>query len=180
MAEPAAGRGLSDRVPGRAVREDSGRRPRTEPCDLRGDRRQPGGEQGSAGIVGGRGGRRQVLAAGADGNAEPWGAGYLHRLRGRAERISGGDRDGVSQSASAVVHRAPGAGLAELRVLETAQGGGSGPANDLSGGHGGGGLCRLEAFAEKWDWTYPTISQIGGGTGSTSDRFSATRRRSAR
>ena len=37
-----------------------------------------------------------------------------------------GHRNGVPGGAGAVVHRAPGAGLAELRIVETAQGGGRG------------------------------------------------------
>ena len=76
--------------------------------------------------------RSQVLAAGADRAEESRGEGYLHRLRGRAERISGSDRGGVSRTRGAVVHRASGAGLAELRALEATQGGGGRPAADLS------------------------------------------------
>ena len=124
------------------VREDSRRGARSKSGDLRGDRRQSEGEQRSAGAVDGRGGGRQVLAAGAYGYEEPWGGGHFHRLRGWTDWISQGDRDGVSASAGAVVHRAPGAGVAELCVVETAQGGGRGPANDLSGGHGGGRLFQ--------------------------------------
>ena len=98
--------------------------PRAEQGDLCGDGRQPGGAEGSAGAVGGAERRSQVLAAGADGAEEPRGEGHLHRLRGWAERISGSDRGGVPADRGAVVHRASGAGLAELRALESAQGGG--------------------------------------------------------
>ena len=46
------------------------------------------------------------------------------------------------QAQGAVVHRSPGAGVAELCIVETAQGGGGGPAVDLSGQHGGGRLFQ--------------------------------------
>src|SRR5437867_5222090 len=48
------------------------------------------GAEGSTGTVGGAAGGSQVLAASADRAEEPWGEGYLHRLRGWAERISRG------------------------------------------------------------------------------------------
>ena len=62
--------------------------------------------------------------------------------------------------AGAVVHRSPGAGIAELWILETAQGGGRGPATDLSGQHGEEAYFKLETFTEKWDGVYPTIGQM--------------------
>src|SRR5246127_5721168 len=99
--------------------------------------RQPGRPEGSAGTVGGADGRREVLAAGADGVAEPGSEGHLDRLRGWAERVSRSDRGGVSPDRGAVMHRASGAGLAELRALESAQASGSRSAADLSGRHGG-------------------------------------------
>ena len=92
LAEPAAGCGLSDRVPGRAGGEDSRRRARSEQGDLRGDRRQHEGATKKCwgcGRAQSRG--SEVLAAGADGAEEPRGGGYLHRLRGWAEGISRGD-----------------------------------------------------------------------------------------
>ncbi len=63
--------------------------------------------------------RREVLAAGADGVAEPRSEGHLHRLRGWAEGISGSHRSGVSAHRGAALHRASGAGFAELRALES-------------------------------------------------------------
>ena len=104
--------------------------------------------------------RGQVLAAGAYGFEEPRGGGYLHRLRGWTERISECDRDGVSESAGAVMHRAPGAGslnyvswkqrkavAADLQTIYRAS-----TAEEAE--------FRLEEFAEKWDGAYPTISQM--------------------
>ena len=46
-------------------------------------------------------------------------SGYLHCVRGWTERIPQGDRDGVSTSPGAVVHRSPGTGVVELCVVET-------------------------------------------------------------
>ena len=94
-------------------------------------------QQRSAGAVGGPGGGSEVLAAGADGVEKSRRGRHVHRLRGRAERVPGGHRNGVSAGAGAAVHRAPGAGVAELRVVETAQGGGRGSEADLSSQHGG-------------------------------------------
>src|SRR5262244_943527 len=96
-----------------------------------------GGTEGSSGVVGGADGRRKVLASSADRAAEPGRERYFHRLRGWAERVSGSDRGSVSAHRSAVVHRAPGAGLAELRALESAQAGSGRSAVDLPRGHGG-------------------------------------------
>src|SRR6202522_2857746 len=62
---------------------------------------------------------------------------FIACLRGWPDGIPQSDRDGVSAGAGAVVHRSPGAGVAELRDLETAQGSGCGPAVDLSGDDGG-------------------------------------------
>src|SRR2546425_8625082 len=87
--------------------------------------------------MGGADRRGEVLAAGADGAAEPGGEGHLHRLRGWAEGISGSHRSGVSAHRGTALHRAPGAGLAELRALEAAQAGGDGPAVDLPRSHSG-------------------------------------------
>jgi len=81
--------------------------------------------------------RSQVLAAGTDGTEEPRGERYFHRLRGWAERISGSDRGGVSAHRGAALHRASGAGFAELRTLEIAQAGGQGSAVDLPCRHRG-------------------------------------------
>ena len=58
------------------------------------------------------------------------------------------------------MHRAPGAGIVELRELETAQSGSRGLAADLSRGTAEDADVKLEAFAEKWDGAYPTISQM--------------------
>jgi len=77
----------------------------------------------------------KFLAAGTDGTEEPRGERYLHRLRGWAERISGSDRGGVSGHRGAALHRASGAGFAELRALESAQAGGQGSAIDLPRSH---------------------------------------------
>jgi transposase-like protein len=79
----------------------------------------------------------EVLAAGADRVAEPWGERYFHRLCGWVERISGSDRNGVSAHRGAALHRASGAGLAQLCSLETAQTGGGGLAVDLPRRHCG-------------------------------------------
>src|SRR5438309_11762935 len=84
--------------------------------------------------VGGAAGGSQVLAASTDRAEEPWGEGYLHRLRRWAERISRGHRSAVSADRGAVVHRTSGAGVAELCALEVPQVGGGGSAEDLSCG----------------------------------------------
>src|SRR5580692_6686689 len=67
LAEPAAGCGGSDRVPGRVGGEDSRGRPRAQQGDLRGHWREPAGDQRGAGAVGEPYGhkrrRREVLAA---------------------------------------------------------------------------------------------------------------------
>ena len=73
------------------VREDSRRGARSKQGDLRGDRRQPEGQQRSAGAVDRRGRRREVLAAGADRSEEPGRGRHLHRLRGWTEGIPRGD-----------------------------------------------------------------------------------------
>jgi hypothetical protein len=112
---------------------------------LRGAGSQPGGPEGSAGAVGGTDGRIQVLVAGADGVTEPGREGHFHRLRGRAERISGSDRGGVSTHRGAVMHRASGAGLAQLCTLESTQAGGGRLAVDLSREHGGRGRATSGA-----------------------------------
>src|SRR5690349_17662065 len=64
------------------------RRARAEQGYLCGAGREPGRAEGSAGVVGGADGRSEVLVAGAHRAAEPRGEGYLHCLRGRAERLS--------------------------------------------------------------------------------------------
>ena len=79
----------------------------------------------------------EILAASTDRAEEPWGEGYLHRLRGWAERISRSHRSAVSADRGAVVHRTSGAGVAELCALEAPQVGGGRSAADLSSGHGG-------------------------------------------
>ena len=120
------------------------------------------------GLWTGEAGGRQVLAAGAYGDEEPWGGGHLHRVRGWTEGIPQGDRDGVSASPGAVVHRAPGAGVAELCVVETAQGGGRGPANDLSGEHGGRRLFHSWKLSPKnGTGRIQRSARCGAGTGST-------------
>src|SRR5208283_3964771 len=78
-----------------------------------------------------------VLAAGTDRVTEPRGEGYFHRLRGWAEGISGSYRSGVSADRGATLHRASGAGFAELPALEVTQASGGGLTVDLSCGHGG-------------------------------------------
>ena len=50
--------------------------------------------------------RRQVLAERADRAAQSRGAGYLSGVRGRAERVSAGDRIDLPESAGAALHRA--------------------------------------------------------------------------
>src|SRR2546428_8914119 len=137
MAEPAAGGDISDRVPGRHDGQDAGQRTRAEPGDLCGAGGGSRGAEGSTGAVGGAAGGSQVLAASADRTEEPWGEGYLHRLRRRAERVSGSDRNPLSPHRSAAVHRASGAGLAELCALEAPQISGGGSAADLSSSDGG-------------------------------------------
>ena len=71
-----------------------------------------------------------------------------------------GDRRGVPANGGAIVHRARGAGLAELRELETAQGGRRRLAIDLPGRHGRDAEMRRDEFARKWDPSYPMVSQI--------------------
>src|ERR1035437_559264 len=88
------------------------------------------------GLWTGPGGRGEVLAAGAHRVEEPGCGRRVHRLRGWAERVSRVDRDGVPTSTSAAVHCPPGARVAELCIVETAQGSGCGPAVNLSGPHG--------------------------------------------
>src|SRR5919107_5170944 len=83
--------------------------------------------------MGGPGGRREILAAGGDDTEEPGRAGCVHRLCGWAEGPAAGDRDSVPESAGAVMHRAPGAELPELRLLEGTQGSGGGSEAYLSG-----------------------------------------------
>src|SRR5262249_50614861 len=87
---PGAGRTVSDRVPGCVDGEGTGRRACAEQGDLRCTGREPGGAEGSAGAMGGAGGRSEVLVAGFDRATESRGEGYFHRLRGRAERIPEG------------------------------------------------------------------------------------------
>jgi len=50
--------------------------------------------------------------------------------------LSRSHRIGLSAHGGAVVYCAPGEGVAELRELETTQGGGRGPTADLPGRHG--------------------------------------------
>ena len=95
------------------------------------------GAERSAGIVGGSERRSQVLAASADGTAEPRSEGPPDRLRGWAERISGSHRSGVSADRGTAVHRASGAGFPKLCALENAQAGGRRSAVDLPCSHGG-------------------------------------------
>jgi len=98
------------------------------------------------GVVDGRGRRGQVLAASTDRSEEPWRGGHLYRLRGWLDGIPQGHRDGVSAGTGATVHRSPGAGVAELCVVGTAQGSGRGPAIDLSGEHDGRHLFQTEGI----------------------------------
>ncbi|SRR5579883_114001 len=135
MAGPAVGGYLSDPVSGRAAREDTRCWARAEPRHLRGDRGEARRRQGSAGAVGRAGGRGKILAAGSDGAEEPPGAGYFHRLCGRAEGITASDRDRLSQSAGAAVHRPLSAELPQLRFLAGAQSSSGRPEADLSCGH---------------------------------------------
>jgi putative transposase len=58
------------------------------------------------------------------------------------------------------MHRAPGAGLAELCVVETAQAVASDLQRIYRASTAEDALSQLDAFAEKWDATYPTISQM--------------------
>src|SRR5215467_11854009 len=96
MAEPAAGGGVSHRLSGRHDGEDAGQRTRAEPGDLCGAGGGSRGAKGSPGAMGGAAGGSEILAASVDRAEEPWGEGYLHRLRGWAERISRGHRSAVS------------------------------------------------------------------------------------
>ena len=70
-------------------------------------------------------------------------------LKGFPEAIA----DGVSAGAGAAVHRAPGAGLSELRVVETAQGGGRGSAADLPGQHGRRGRTAARRVCREMGWS---------------------------
>src|SRR3984957_13894065 len=124
VAGAAAGRVISHGVSGRTDGEGTGRGAHPEQGDLRGAGSEPGGAEGSAGVVDGADGRSEVLAAGADGVAEPWGEG-----------ISGSHRSGVSANRGAALHRASGASFAELCAVEIAQAGGCGFAIDLSCRH---------------------------------------------
>jgi Transposase, Mutator family len=102
----------------------------------------------------------KVLAAGIDGAEEPGGGRYVHRLRGWPEGISRIHCDSVSGGTSAVVRGAPGARIAELCLLETAQGRGCGSTADLRASTVEEAEQRLDEFAAKWDGAYPTISQM--------------------
>ena len=103
---------------------------------------------------------REVLAAGADGAEEPRRDRYVHRLRGRAERVPRGDRDGVSADAGATVHRAH--VRASLNYVSWKQR--KAVAADLKPIYQASTVeeaeQRLDEFAAKWDASYPTISQM--------------------
>src|SRR5713101_416604 len=88
--------------------------------------------------LGGAAGGSQVLAASADRAEESRGEGYLHGLCGWAEGISGSDRSHLPSDRGAALHRASGAGFAEVCALEAPQGSGGRFTADLSCGHGGG------------------------------------------
>jgi hypothetical protein len=102
-----------------------------KPRRVCGDRHRDGWPQGGSGPldIGQR--RREVLAAGADGAAQSRGSGHLHRLRGRAEGLPAGHRNGLPEDDRATLHRAHGAGQLELRELEAAGRGGRRSEDDL-------------------------------------------------
>src|SRR5437016_12574802 len=85
------GGATSHRVSGRADGESARRGSHPEQSHLRGAGCEPGGAEGSAGVMGGAERRSEVLAASADGVAEPRREGHPDRVRGWAERISGSD-----------------------------------------------------------------------------------------
>src|SRR5262249_8139466 len=92
----------------------------------------------------------------AHGAKEPRGEGYLDRLRGWAERVSGSDRNHLSPHRSAALHRASGAGFAELCALEAPQISGGRSAANLSCGHrgrshatSGGGNSQVECVSQR-------------------------------
>src|SRR5579883_1130784 len=153
MAGPAVGSYLSDPVSGRAAREDTRCWARAEPRHLRGDRGEARRRQGSAGAVGRAGGRGKILAAGSDGAEEPRGAGYFHRLCGRAEGITASDRDRLSQSAGAAVHRPLSAELPQLRFLAGAQSSSGRPEADLSCGNKGGRRATAGVISRELGWS---------------------------
>src|ERR1700694_3641982 len=71
VAEPCAGSGIRDCVPGRPVREDAARRAGRKPGRVCGHWGGLGGAQRCAGAVDERQRRGQVLAVGTDGIEEP-------------------------------------------------------------------------------------------------------------
>jgi len=84
------------------------------------------------------------------------GEGYFDRLRGWAERVSGSDRNHLSPHRSAALHRASGAGFAELCALEAPQISGGRSAADPSCGHrgrshatSGGGNSQVECVSQR-------------------------------
>src|SRR5258706_15443435 len=135
--------------------KDARRRPRPKPGGLCGAGSGSERAKGSPGTVGGTAGGSQILAASADRAKKSRSEGYLHRLRGWVERISGSDRTPLSSHRGAALHRAFGAGFAELCALEAPQVGGSRSAADLSCGHergspaeSGGGNSEVERLSE--------------------------------
>src|SRR5690606_37326981 len=142
VAEPAARAAVSDRVPGRDPREDARLGARPDPGGLPGARAHAGGCEGAARALGGRGRRGEVLAQRAHGAEEPRASRHADRLDRRARRLPRGERERVPEDAGAAVHRAHGAGLAALRVLEGAQGRRTRLADDLPGADPGGGGGR--------------------------------------
>jgi putative transposase len=107
-------------------------------------------------------GGSEILAASTDRVEELWGEGYLHRLRGWGERISRGHRSAVSADRGAAVHRASGAGVAELCALEAAQVGGGRSAAGLSSYQAATAeeaRQHLEEMMLKWT-AYPGVGQV--------------------
>ena len=160
LAEPAAGCGLSDCLPGCAGGEDAERGTGGEPGDLCGYRHQPGRAEGSAGLVDLGQRRSEVLAAGADRAAESRCEGHLHRLRGWAEGISAGDRDGVSEDhvQLCIVHLVR-ASLNYVNWKERKL-----VAQELKSIYRAATLEHAErelaSFTERWDKRYPSISAL--------------------
>ncbi|VEA06127.1 Transposase for insertion sequence element ISRM3 [Salmonella enterica subsp. enterica serovar Sanjuan] len=65
------------------------------------------GQKGSSGPVSVGKRRGELLAVGIKRPAKPWRGRYPDRLRGRADRLPGGDKQYLSADRSSVVHHSP-------------------------------------------------------------------------
>ena len=160
LAEPAAGCGVSDRLPGRAGGEDSRDRARAQPGGVRGDWREHGGQQRSAGAVGGpgRGGEfwLQVLTELKNRGVDDIFIACVDGLKGFPEAIETVFPE--AQVQLCIVHQV----RASLNYVSWKQrrrwrricSRSTVPARWKRPNSGS------DEFGAKWDGTYPTISQM--------------------